>query len=80
MQDNNVLKIIANHPELLGAVRQVIEDEFSLDDIKTTMTNEAMGQIVRARISGMDKIEKAFKKIEQYKTFADKPRGDNPAR
>lgn len=80
MQDNSILKTIADNPLLLGAVRQIIEDEFTLDEIATTMTNEAMGQVVRARIEGMKKIEKAFKKIEQYKSFADKKESANPAR
>jgi len=76
----DILKAIADNPALLGAVRKTLEDEFTLDEISTTMDNEKMGQVVRARIEGLKKIEKAFQKIEQYRTFAEKPKGDNPAR
>lgn len=80
MRDNIVLKGIADNPELLGAVRKIIEDEFTLDEVSTTMSNEAMGQIVRSRIEGMKKIDKAFTKIMQYRTFAEKPPTINKAR
>ena len=80
MQDKEILKGIADNPALLGMVRQIIEDEFSLDEIPTTMTNEAMGQVVRSRVEGLKKINKAFLKILQYRSFAEKKEVPNQAR
>lgn len=78
--DKAILKGIADNPALLGAVRQMIEEEFSLDEIATTMSNEKMGEVIRARIEGLKKVDRAFQKIERYRTFAEKPESTNPAR
>jgi hypothetical protein len=78
--NDSILKGIADNPALLKAVRDVIEEQFNLDEIPTTMTNEAMGQVVRARVEGLKKIDKAFIKIASYATFSEKKASVNPAR
>lgn len=78
--ENEILKIIADNQGLKNALRDLLERQFTLDEIATTMTNEAMGQVVRSRVEGLKKIDRAFKEIEGYKTFAEKPPGTNPAR
>ena len=44
------------------------------------MENNAIGQVVRARLDGLDLLEGAFKEIESCKTVENKPVGENPAR
>lgn len=79
--NNDILKVIADNPALLKAVRETIEKRFSLEKLDTSLDNEKMGEIVRASVEGLVKIDLAFKEIEKYKTQNKEPeRIMNPAR
>ena len=77
---DKVLQQIADNPALLQAVRNGIEAEFALDNLNTTMTNDAIGQVVRANIDGRARVEEAFKKILSLKSVPQTPEKTNPAK
>lgn len=74
------LKIIADNPALLKELKELLLKQFSFDNISNQMTNENIGQVVRARIDGKILVESAFREIEKLKTPVDKPVDLNPAR
>jgi hypothetical protein len=76
-----ILAILADNQILLDEVKLVFKKHFALDDIGTTFDNETLGQMVRARVDGLKKVEAAFKEIENCKSVKDTV-GDvkNPAR
>lgn len=76
----SILQVIADNPALLGAVKKVILDEFDLTAINETMDDEVLGQKLRARLVGIQNINRAFMKIEQYKTAPKVEDKINPAR
>lgn len=83
MDNNTILKGIADNPALSKAVREVLEKHFSLDEAllgNESLTNEYLGQVVRARLEGLKLIDASFKEIDRYKTVTNQPRTINRAR
>ena len=79
--DNNILKVIADNPALFEVLKEVFRKQFKVEgSVNTQMENNAIGQVVRARLDGLDLLEGAFKEIESCKTVENKPVGENPAR
>lgn len=70
----NVLQGIANNPDLLKAVRDVIEKHFTLDELSDNDSDEVIGQKARARVTGLKLIEAAFREISSHKAGGDKPK------
>ena len=79
-KDADYLKIIADHPELMRAVKEVILKQFDLSTLGINYDNETLGQFTRSRLEGREKLEIAFKEISNYKSVIPKPEGKNPAR
>ncbi len=77
---NSILQIIADNKALFDAVEALLEEEFSLDGVSTDLSNEEMGQVVRARVDGIARVRAAFKKIEHFRSVEKKPTTQNPAR
>ena len=77
---NELLKPIADNPMLLKALREHFGKFFSLDDIKTAMDNETLGQFTRARVDGLMRLDQAFKEIEACATIEPRPPVGNPGR
>ncbi len=75
----NILKNIADNPELLKAVKETVLKHFEDADISSSMTDEQIGQITRARVSGIEKVEDAFREIEAFKSAPTPTPKDNPA-
>lgn len=77
--DKPILKVLADNPALLDAVKEVILRQF---DLKLTfqkvseLPNEQLGSLERARLAGINGVEDAFREIEKYKTQPSK-QGDN---
>lgn len=67
----NLLKIIADNPALMDALKEVIYKQFTFDNVSNLMTNENIGQVVRSRIDGKILVDNAFKEIAKYKTVAE---------
>lgn len=80
MPSADVLKIIADNPVLLDELRAVLLKHFSVDRVDTTLPNDRIGEVVRARIDGQSLIEAALKEIERCKTVKPSPSVPNPAR
>lgn len=75
-----ILKGIADNPALFDELKKLLMDEFNLDSVDKTTSNEVLGQIVRANLTGKDAIERAFSKILEYKTPGEKVEGKHPGR
>lgn len=83
MDERNLLKIIADNPTLLELLRKILEEQFSFDESvkeSTTLTNEILGQNVRACLVAKGGIKNAFDYISRLKTVPEKPEVKNPAR
>lgn len=78
--EKDILKLIANNQMLFDVVQKIILSHFSLDKVSTSMTNENMGAVVRAKIEGVKKVEEAFVEIAKYKLVTPKVGMKNPAR
>jgi hypothetical protein len=65
----NILTSLADNTRLLDAVKDVFVKQFSLDVISMEQNNEEMGQVVRARLVGLSKVESAIREILTHKTF-----------
>ncbi len=78
---NDILSIVANNPALIDALKEVLLAEFKtpLSEAET-LSDEQIGQKVRARLFGKKAVDEAFKKIAKYRTSPAKPEKDNPAR
>lgn len=75
-----ILNLIADNPALTDALKELFRKKFSVDDANTNLDNESLGQVVRARIDGLKKVDDAFSEIEKYRTIKEEPVGENPAR
>ena len=80
MNNQELLKVIADNQELSKTLQKFLEDQFSLDDFTTNYTNELLGQQVRACLVAKEGIRNAFTQISKYKTIPEKPEQKNPAR
>ena len=83
MPNQEILRTIANNPELLQAVKDVFLKQFSIDGIdllrKVDVSDELLGQALRARSVGIKGVEDACREIESYKTLPLSPEKGNPA-
>lgn len=78
---NDLLKIVADNPALLQALRELLIGKFGHDEVlSASMTDEQIGQITRARLAGIDKIDAAFKEIDRLRSVPARPQSPNPAR
>ena len=81
MENNQILKTIADNPLLEEALRKLLKKQFEFLPIPSaSLSDEILGQQTRARIVGMVAVNKAFEEIANYKTIPDQPESKNPAR
>ena len=73
-----MLRVIADNEELKRELRKLFEAEFSIDNLSNQMTNEVLGQVVRARLDGLILVDKVFRKIETHKTPKEEKDSKNP--
>ena len=76
----NILKIIADNPALLEALKKEFEKIYNLADFDIKLNNEVLGQNVRAFQMTKELVEHVFREIVKYKTTPDEPAKNNPAR
>lgn len=78
---NDVLRLIADNPALTEALRALLESKF-LNDSKQTdeVSDQQLGQMYRARLIGLEKIDETFREIAKYKTQMEIPEPVNRAR
>jgi len=79
MLNQEVLKGIANNPDLLEAVKQTVLDQFVEIPYAEGASDELLGQITRARLVGRQKVEAAFHAIAALKTLPQTMDSENPA-
>ena len=77
---NPILKSVADNPKLTEALRDLFLKQFDEELANANLDNESLGQVTRARLTGIKKINNAFKEMETLKTVKEKPIEDNPAR
>lgn len=80
--DKTILRSLADNQMLFDAVKKLIESKFELafhEDIYG-LEDKKIGELVRAKLTGLKRIADAFDEIATYKSVKSKPIGDNPAR
>lgn len=55
----------------MEAMKEVLMRQF-VDDAQLNFSNEILGQMTRARLEGLQKVEEGFKEIEKYRTIKEK--------
>lgn len=82
--DNSLLQLIADNEALMASLKAALLKHFDLEDdigrMKLETSDEVIGQIARANISGRQKIENAFREISQYKSAPPPVDNVNPGR
>ena len=80
--DKTLLSIVADNPNLFETLKKLITDEFEISAPQSdlSVTDEVLGQIFRARLVGINKVESAFRKILTYKTVEKETEKVNMAR
>ena len=76
---DNVLKTLADNPVLTEAVKQVILKYFSNDKLTSDLADIELGQMVRARLVGLQAVNDAFAEIAWHKSTPKQEAKDNPA-
>ncbi len=80
MQDNtHILKVLADNDQLMEAVKVFVQSKFTVEG-NESLSDEVLGQVTRARLTGLRKVEEAFQEIKKFKTIKDNPEQQNPAR
>ena len=77
---SEILKTVADNQALTEALKEVILKQFDEESVSTSLNNESLGQVTRARLDGIKKVNLAFIEIGKYKTVKEIPKEDNPAR
>ena len=77
---NPILKSVADNADLTKALKELLLEQFKEDGGGTQLDDSSLGQVTRARLEGIKRVEQAFKQIETLKTVKETPKEDNPAR
>ena len=64
----NIFTTLADNPALFEAVKKALIDEFHVVESEGGMSDERLGQMYRARIIGVQTVEKVFKDIAKLKS------------
>ena len=78
-QDKLILAGIANNSELFDAVKKVVLEQFEEKPYPVDASDELLGQITRARCTGRQKVEEAFRTIAAYRNAPKTDAKENPA-
>lgn len=76
----DILSAIANNRELCDALKTAFTEEFENETLDETIPNEQLGAVVRARLEGLRKVERVFRRIESMRTPPVQTIEPNPAR
>lgn len=70
-----LLKSLADNPNLLKELRSLLEEQFMVEENRSDdqVSDERLGQMFRARLVGLQKLEIAFKEIAKYKSRLELP-------
>lgn len=76
----DILRAIADNPALTSALTKLLEEACTVPFDHTNLTNEQIGERVRAQLVGLQAIKDVFKKIASYKSVPVRPEPVNRAR
>ncbi len=80
---NNILSTIADNPALFAALRALLLAHFSIDGLRNdlgTRNNEALGELLRARLDAIATLDLALADILACKSIPSKSTTQNPGR
>ena len=77
---NPILKAVADNRALKEALRELLLKQFNEEGVSTQLDDSSLGQVTRARLDGIKRVNNAFKELETLKTVKETPKEDNPAR
>lgn len=79
---NPILQIVADNQALFDALKNTIIDEFEIGEtvLDSDHDDVKLGQMFRARLIGVRRVEDAFKRIARLKSPPEKVEGVNRAR
>ena len=77
---NEILRTVADNADLTKALKELLLKQFNEEGVSTQLDDSSLGQVTRARLEGIKRVEQAFKQIETLKTVKETPKEDNPAR
>lgn len=84
MDTDLILKVLADNDALFAALKKLLLSKFALEDHAYSelqgLDNEAIGQIVRAKLDGRARVEEAFTEVLRYKSIKKITPAFNPAR
>lgn len=80
MDKSIILKGIADNPALMEELKKLFLEEFQTPGMDVHLSNESLGEMVKARLMGVSAIENVFSKILEYKTPGEKVEGKHPGR
>lgn len=80
MDNKEILRGFADNTLLFTAVRELLLSQFNADELTEVMTNEKLGEHLRARMVGREKVEKAFREISQYSSTPKLVEKPNPGK
>lgn len=78
--DSALLRIVADNQPLFDTLKATIRGQFAFDSIVPDVSNDILGQRVRARIDGLALVDEAFATIKRCATVPQGKGGQNPAR
>jgi len=68
MQDKELFKIIADNKNLFDLLKYTLLSKFDIIISVDTRDDLVLGQMLRASLTGKEKVEEVFREIERYKT------------
>lgn len=75
----SILTNIADNKDLFNAVKETVLKHFEETPYAEGASDELLGQITRARISGRKRVEIAFTEIQSHQSTAPLTEKENPA-
>lgn len=63
----------------MDAIREVFERQFAKDEVTKEMSDEQIGQITRARMTGIERVGDALREISSHKVVPKTEKEINPA-
>lgn len=77
---HEILKGIADNPPLFEALKELLRSKFSLEGVGKDLPNEQLGEVVRARLEGLARVEEVFVEIARQKSQPPRESAKNLAR
>lgn len=78
---NDILRQVADNQNLFDALKGKILEQFATENtVLDGLDDKRLGEVVRADLSGIKKVEAAFKEITQLKSPLPTPTRENPVR